>query len=137
MRFAPLIGGVMISAAVLGGCKKDETIAGKTTPETVWTLLQIDEVPVSAVFTIQFGEDGAVFGQADCNRYRTTQSAPLPWVEFGPVAGTRALCPNAELEVAFYQALEAAEQAEVLGDTLLLSSDTATLTFRSSGTAPQ
>lgn len=130
MRYAGLL---IAFGLTLAGCQKDETIAGVTTPDTVWTLTEMNGVAVTATFTIQFEKDGAVFGQADCNRYRTTQRVPLPWIEFAEIAGTRALCPNANLEMEYYTALDAVETAEIAGPTLLMTGPDVTLTFRSDG----
>lgn len=128
MRFAPILLCMLLS---LAACQKDETVAGLTTPETVWRLVNINEEAITADFTIQFDKDGAVFGQAACNRYTTTQSAPLPWIEFGMIASTKALCPNAELESRFFAALGMAESVEIAGDTLLISAPNTVLTFTS------
>ena len=122
---------ILCAAFILVGCQKDETIAGQTTPDTVWTLVELNGSATQAEFTIQFDKDGKTFGQADCNRYTTTQTAPLPWISFGPIAGTKALCPNADEETAFLNALGQVETVEVAGDTMLMSGSEAELVFKS------
>jgi len=125
--------GILLAAVLLVGCQKDETIAGQTTPDTVWTLTEMNGAAIAAAFIIQFGEDGATFGQADCNRFTTTQTAPLPWFKLEPIAATKALCPNANLEMQFLNALSLSEQAEIQGDTLLLTGPNSELVFKSNG----
>ncbi|MEO0343788.1 MAG: META domain-containing protein [Pseudomonadota bacterium] len=124
---------VLVALVALAACGKDETIAGRTTPQTVWTLVEMDEDAISATFTIQFDVEGASFGQADCNRFNTTQTAPYPWIEFGPIAATKALCANSDIEQRFFAALGNAETVEIAGDTLLISGPQTILTFKSNG----
>ncbi|MEM9715524.1 MAG: META domain-containing protein [Pseudomonadota bacterium] len=115
----------------MAGCQKDETIAGFTTPDTVWNLELINDTPVEPVFTIQFAEDGRTFGQADCNRFTSVQSAPYPWFDLGPIAVTKALCLNNQDEGRYILALDAAETVEIAGDVLLITGPEVALTFRS------
>lgn len=121
----------LLAVGLLVGCQTDESIAGFTTPETVWQLQSFNAEEITATFTIQFDADGQTFGQADCNRYTTQQNVPYPWIEFGPIAATRALCPEAELENRFYNALTAADQVEIVGNTLLITGPDIELVFKS------
>ena len=127
------LAGILLATALLVGCQKDETIAGQTTPDTIWVLTNLNDAPFEGRFTIQFGENGAVSGQMDCNRYTATQTAPLPWFELGPIASTKALCPAAQSEQAFSKTLGAAETAELQGNVLLISGPEGELVFSSGG----
>jgi heat shock protein HslJ len=64
----------------------------------------ITRVDDPAQFTLHFGEDGRASMRLDCNRatasWRSTPAADgrTGALEFGPIAGTRALCPPPRLD---------------------------------------
>jgi heat shock protein HslJ len=113
----------LIFLLFLTACQKDETVAGQTSPDTVWVLNRIDDAPMDLRFTIQFQADGHITGQAPCNSYTGTQTAPLPWISFGPIAATRRACPDLWLEAEYFEALGKMAFVEVLGDRMLMTSE--------------
>ena len=103
-------------------CKKDETVAGYDGDNT-WTLVEVDGAPFTSSATLQFSNDGKVSGQAPCNTYFSEQTKPYPWIGFGPIGGTRKMCPDMEKEILFFNALAEMAQAEVSGDVMMLRND--------------
>lgn len=121
----------LILTLALTGCLKDETISGRTAPSDVWVLSLIGEATVTERITIRFPEQGRVTGEAPCNSYFAEQSAPLPWIDLGPIGATRRACPTLELETRYFGLLERMALVETLGDTLLMTADDGmTLTYR-------
>ncbi|SPF78600.1 hypothetical protein ALP8811_02529 [Aliiroseovarius pelagivivens] len=104
------------------GCK-DETISGYANTNTSWKLVELDGASFPAKATISFPEKGRIAGQAPCNSYSGTQSAPYPWFETGPIAATKRACPDLTAEAEFFEALGQMRLAEVSGDTLILSNE--------------
>ena len=121
----------LILTLALTGCLKDETISGRTAPSDVWVLSLIGEAAVTERITIRFPEQGRVTGEVPCNSYFAEQSAPLPWIDLGPIGATRRACPALELETRYFGLLERMALVETLGDALLMTADDGmTLTFR-------
>lgn len=121
----------LILALALAGCLKDETISGRTAPSDVWVLNLIGQTPVTERITIRFPEQGRVTGDAPCNSYFAEQSAPMPWIDLGPIGATRSACPALNLETRYFGLLEQMALVEVLGNTLLMTAeDGMTLTYR-------
>ena len=55
-----------------------------------------------AKYTVNFGADGRVSIQADCNRGNGTWSSPeASVVVFGPIASTKAMCPEGSMSDRF------------------------------------
>ncbi len=102
------------------GCA-DETVSGFAGDQTLFQLSSLDGAEFAATATIDIGTQGQVTGNAPCNSYNATQSAPYPWFELGPIAATRRACPELEAEAAFLTALGAMTLVEVAGNTLILS----------------
>lgn len=119
MRFAFAI----LTILALTACKKDESISAFVAPDSVWTLTTLDGQVFAARATITFPSPGEIAGQAPCNSYSSSQSAPYPWFEIGPVAATKMACAEGQQERAFFAALSKAAFAEVSGDTLILSDE--------------
>ncbi len=107
----------------LTGCKYDETISGYVDQRAEWALVELDGKPFPARATIVFPAKGKITGQAPCNRYSTTQSAPRPWFETGPIIATKMACADLAAEQTFFQALGEMSLVDTLGDTLILSND--------------
>lgn len=125
LRFA------LILPVALAACAPDETISGQTGPDEVWRLTRIGEAPVAERITIRFPEQGRATGKAPCNSYSASQTAPLPWIDLGPVAATERACPALDLETRYFELLEQMAFVEVLGDTLLMTAeDGMTLSYR-------
>ncbi len=112
----------LILGLTLAACFKDETVTGYG-GDRLWTLTEIDDTPFPFRATLQFGEDGKVSGQAPCNRFFTTQSAPYPWLDLGPLAGTKMACRDYKAEVAYLEALSEMTLVEISGDIMILSND--------------
>ena len=121
------IASILVVAALVAGCcacrkgKNNLPLVG-----TQWHLVKLVErelnlSPEQFVFT--FSKDGAFGGVGACNRmmgdYTTTEKGAMT---FGPVAATRRMCPDAELEGRFSQVLESVTHYEIDGDMLLLLS---------------
>ena len=117
-------------ALFLFACQKDETISGLTSPTETWHLTSLNGTVISEPVTLTFPEKGRIAGQAPCNSYFATQTAPLPWFEVGPIGATKRACPSLALEGRYFQALAAANLIERQGDVLLLSGEGVTLEFR-------
>lgn len=109
--------------ALIASYFADETITGYGGADAVWRLTELDGAPFTASATLEFGEDGAVFGQAPCNRFTALQSVPYPWIEIGPIAATKMACPDLAAEGDFFGALEAMTLVEVSGPVMILSND--------------
>jgi len=119
-------------ALLLGACT-DETIAGYA-PDTVWHLSELDGQPVTARVTFEL-TPGKVSGQAPCNGFWASQTAPAPWFQTGPIVTTKRACPDLALEQRFLKALAAARLAEASQNTLILAdaNNIPLMTFRNLG----
>lgn len=115
---------VFLSLGALAGCWADETLTGYGAKGRVWTLQSIDGTPFGARAEIEFPDEGRIAGRGPCNSFTAAQSHPYPWFATGPIVATRMVCPDLEREAAFFTALSAMTLAEVVGDTLILSTDT-------------
>ncbi len=107
----------------LTGCKYDDTISGYVDQRAEWVLVELDGKPFPASATITFPSKGRIAGQAPCNRYSATQSAPRPWFEAGPVMSTKMACADIAAEQRFFKALGEMTLVDVLGNVLVLSND--------------
>lgn len=115
--------GTVALCALLGlaACDKDETITAYGGAGKTWSLVALDGEPFTASATLTFPGPGKFAGRAPCNSFNGSVTVPYPWFEAGPVAATRAICPDQAAEDRFFQALGAITIAEVAGDTLELS----------------
>ncbi len=119
MRSALLI--LFMAAAT--SCGGGKTISGYADRSAVFRLAEVDGVTFSASATISFPEEGRIAGQAPCNTYSASQSAPYPWFAPGPIAATRRACADLDAETVFFEALAEMTLVEALGDTLLLTNE--------------
>ena len=71
-------------------CDRDETVAAYGASDRSWVLQEIDGLPFEASALLQFPEEGKIAGNAPCNSYNGTLSAPYPWFEIKDLAATRA-----------------------------------------------
>lgn len=115
---------------LLAACAGDETVSAYGGADRVWHLSELAGARYEADASMTFPERGRIAGQAPCNAYSAPMTAPYPWFETGPITATRATCPDLAAEQAFLSALEAATEAEVLGDTLLLRGPDGDLVFK-------
>ena len=104
------------------GCG-DETISGYADRTAVYNLIELGGAPFTATATIAFPEPGRAAGEGPCNTWFASQSAPYPWIEFGPIGATRRACPELEAEARFFEALSQVSLAEVLGPVLILTTE--------------
>ncbi|MGJ8547099.1 MAG: META domain-containing protein [Sulfitobacter sp.] len=111
----------LVVTAAFTACKGDETLRSYGAADQVWKLTTLNGAAFAPTATLQFPETGLLSGKAPCNSYRAEMSAPYPWFEAGPIAATKLACPDLAAETAFFDALAAAREAEVLGDTMVLS----------------
>ncbi len=117
---------VIITLSILQGlsnCGSDETLTGYGAVGVAWQLTEIDGVLFPAQATLQFPREGQIEGEAPCNQFTGTQSAPYPWFAAEDISVTRRACPDLDAEYAFFDALGEMSLAEVTGDTLILSND--------------
>ncbi|KIC35006.1 META domain-containing protein [Leisingera sp. ANG-M7] len=115
---------VLITSLLLpSACTGDETLSAYGAAGTEWQLQSIDGSAFAAKAILTFPEPGKIAGQAPCNRFLGSQTAPYPWFETGPLAVTRMACPELEAEDAFLKALQKMTLAEVSGDVLILSNE--------------
>lgn len=101
----------------------DETVSGYVDRNAVYRLTEIDGQAFDASASISFPERGTAQGQAPCNAWSARQSAPYPWLQFGPVAATQMACKDLGAEATFFEALATMTLAEVQGPVLILSND--------------
>jgi heat shock protein HslJ len=112
---------VCLATVALTACQADETVRAYGGADKTWRLVSIDDTAFAASATLTFPEPGRIAGQAPCNAYSAEMSVPYPWFETGPIAATRATCPDQQAETLFFQTLGEMTLSEVLGDTLILS----------------
>lgn len=86
-----------------------------------WRVTELNGQSYAARAVLVLEAGGKLYGQAACNRFFGQQTAPYPWFETGPIGTTRMACPELDQEQMFLNALSRANQAEVSGDTLVLS----------------
>ena len=86
-------------------------------------LEQINGTAFKARATIQFPEEGRISGEAPCNIYSGSQTAPYPWFAPGPMMSTKRACPDLAAESLYFEALSEMTLAEVSGNLLILTND--------------
>lgn len=118
-----MIRALFLVVLMVSGCAKDETLAAFAGDAGDFALISIDSLPFEGRATINISEAGRISGQAPCNRYFATQTAPYPWFELGPIGATRMACPALDLEQTYFDALVKMTLAEISGGTLILSND--------------
>lgn len=72
--------------------------------------------------TLEFESDGIVSGRGGCNRFTGSYDFEEGKLEFGPLAVTKMMCPEAvmEQEDGFHRALGAVDRVEMDGPFLLI-----------------
>ena len=103
----------LVALLALANCRGDETVAGYGGGDTTWRLLELDGEAFKPRATLQLGAKGEISGEAPCNRYFGTQTAPYPWFKAEKIGATRRACPELEAETAFLDALSAMTLSEV------------------------
>lgn len=110
-------------AVTMTACGPDETISGYADPAATYVLTTVDDTVFTGRATIAFAEEGRVTGNGPCNSFSADQKVPYPWFELGPIASTRRVCPDLATETTYFAALADMRFAEVIGDTLILTSE--------------
>ncbi len=114
---------VTLALLTLANCRGDESVARYGGANTDWQLMELDGAPFDARATLRLGEDGEISGEAPCNRYFGTQTAPYPWFKAEKIGATRRACLELDRETTYLTALSEMTLSEVTGDTLILSND--------------
>ena len=109
MNRKALIGCATVLVVALAGCSESQNLA-----ETGWRLDSLGEagVVVDAVVTLDFVDDGRLTGETGCNSFNGPYQSDGDASSIGPLAVTRAACPDparAAMETAYLAALERAE----------------------------
>lgn len=73
-----------------------------------WLLREFAGEPAPADAWLSFKSDNAVVGNGGCNNFRGNQTLGSNGALFSPMAATRKMCPNTEMEteIRFFQALD-------------------------------
>ncbi|MFJ6611313.1 META domain-containing protein [Streptomyces sp. NPDC091289] len=99
---------------------------------TVTTLLSGEtattvpaDLPKEKAPHLTLAEDGTVQGNSGCNSFRGKATVKDGTITFGPVVGTRKMCPEPEMEVerAVLAALKGSTTYTVKGSTLTVTAD--------------
>jgi len=100
-------------------------------PGTRWRLVRLESgdgttaVPADpSRYTLEFDADGALSGQADCNRIHGRWTAAGTSMTLGPLAMTRAMCPPGSLSDRYVRSLESAVSWRVVADRLAIAMKT-------------
>ncbi|MET8380249.1 META domain-containing protein [Streptomyces microflavus] len=82
------------------------------------------DLPKERVPHLTFGKDGTVHGNSGCNSFHGKAAVKGSTIDFGPPAGTRKMCPEAEMEVerAVLAALDGPATYTIKGSTLTVTS---------------
>lgn len=115
-------------ALMLGGCcacrKGKNNLPLKGTEWHLMRLMGRDLGLEADKFVFTFSEDGQFGGMGACNRlfgdYKSDAKGALT---FGPIASTRRMCPDANLETEFTTVLSRATHYEVDGNLLMIFSN--------------
>lgn len=85
-----------------------------------WQLLAIDGSLTTAAASLRIEADGAMSGQAPCNRWFTTNAAPLPDLRTDGIGATRMACDQLAEEQAFFDTLSVMTSVQADGDSNLI-----------------
>jgi heat shock protein HslJ len=87
---------------------------------------------ITAVFSPETDESGAIGGNATCNAYTGGYTLDGDQISFGPIAGTLMVCPvGADQEAAYLAALGTAQTYAIVGPNLEITYEDGLLTFTS------
>jgi heat shock protein HslJ len=113
---------ILAGSLILTACA-DETLTAYGAEGQEFVLVDMNGQPFAASATISFPEPGRGDGQGPCNYYFGAQTAPYPWFSIDGVGSTLMACEQLDLEIAYFDMLQAMSISEVSGDTLILSND--------------
>lgn len=119
-------------------CRKASHKVHQPLRATTWVLVQMDGQNVTSATSssegarLILGDDGSFGGYGGCNsmggQYKMTPSEARSQkdvagtIEFGDIFSTKRMCPNDELEMAFFRTLSKIDSFVIEGDKLLLLS---------------
>jgi len=126
------------------GFEEKLVYAAGETPLTgpTWRLVsygdpqELTELEEGTAITIEFEPEtdtsGIAAGNATCNNYSTGYTLDGENISFGPIAGTRMMCPvGAEQETAYLTALESAQTYQIYGANMQITYDGGVLNYTS------
>lgn len=132
-----IAGGALMMLAACATTSAPHPLTG-----SAWQLAAIDTSGstttltsvLQARHTLTFGEEGALMLQLDCNRGRGSWSAGQPRngagaIDIGPIASTRALCPDPSFGNQMASGLSEAKTYALTMDRRELVIETGTLRF--------
>lgn len=94
---------------------------------TQWLLTSLNDADVDPEIgsSLEFDEDGNVFGNGGCNRFRGVAAIDGSGLKFGNLASTMMACEEAKSgqEAAFHAAMAATVAFDIQRDELLLMDD--------------
>lgn len=120
-----------LSALILAQCSADESLTAYGASGKSWQLQEIDGIAFGEMATISFPKPMSFGGDAPCNSFSGTISAPYPWFEIKEMRVTERACPALAAEQSFLTTLGRMTEAEVSGNTLILRGNGQTMLFRS------
>ncbi len=88
-----------------------------------FALIYLDDDPFAPRATIRFVGPDQIAGQAPCNSYSATLTAPLPAFAPDGITATEMGCDVLAAEGIFFAALGEMTTADLSGDTLTLRND--------------
>jgi len=110
--------------AVLNACEQpDESVTAYSKHDGTFQLLSLNGDLFEARATIDVRVSGTVSGHGPCNAYRTSQTAPYPWLTLGPISATRRACPDLDAEALFLETLATMTIVEAANENLILSNE--------------
>ena len=129
-KFAPSMAIILIAILSLTACTRTTEQQGES-PMTIQASLTetdwwVEDIAGKGVVdrshtTIQFAEDGKVVGSTGCNQYFGSAEIEGSNISFGPLAGTRMMCPASlmDQEMKFFQAMGNVTNWEIAKTDLL------------------
>lgn len=103
------------------GCVSMENVNFYGGVGATWNLSSIDGEPVAAGTDMRIGHLGALSGTTGCNTWQAKDTSVYPWFDVEVISSTLKACPEQAAEQAFFDALKDMTIAEVVGETLILS----------------
>jgi heat shock protein HslJ len=100
---------------------QEATLTGKVWKwQNLTTATEEIEVSVPDDYTLEFLADSKAAMKADCNRGTASYQVNDQEIQFGPIASTRAMCPEGSLSEQYLMYLEAAATFRIDGDALFI-----------------
>lgn len=120
---------VAVSALIFAGCctcrqskNKPKALVG-----TQWEMIQVGGQPFenNGLYNFSLSEEGSVSGVGDCNRImgnytKKEINKTHGEINMGPLAATRMMCPNQDMENKFMKALTSADNYKIDASMLFL-----------------